>query len=69
MKIRDLLDTAILSICGFSLAIGSAVAQILETDGVAPLPETGVVPEPGTIGIFALGIGALYLISRRKRRK
>ncbi len=57
MKIRKALDTAILSVYGL-FVVGSASAA-------ASTP----MPEPGTISIFALGIGALYLISRHKRRK
>ncbi len=56
MKIRNVLDTAFLSVCGF-FVIGSASAAIVP------------MAEPGTLGIFGLGIGALYLISRHKRRK
>ncbi len=60
MKIRNAFDTAFLSVCGF-FVIGSASAVVV--GGPTPMPE------PGTLGIFGLGIGALYLISRHKRRK
>ncbi len=55
MKIRTLVDTVVFSAC-LMLVAGPAPAPVL-------------LPEPGTISIFALGIGALYLISRHKRRK
>ena len=57
MKIRNILDTAILSACGL-LVVGPAGAP-------PPIP----MPEPGTLSILGVGIGALYLLSRHKRRK
>ncbi len=55
MKIRNILDAAIVSFCVFLVA-GPAAASV-------PLPE------PGTLSIFAVGIAAAYLIHRRNRRK
>lgn len=59
MKIRNILDTAILSACGF-FVVGPAAAVIS-----GPIQ----VPEPGTLSILGLGVGALYLVARHKRRK
>lgn len=56
MKIRRILDTVILSVSGF-FVIGPAAA--------GPIP----IPEPGTLGVFGLSVGALYLIARHNRRK
>ncbi len=56
MKIRNILDTVILTTSAF-FVVGPAAAWIIK------------VPEPGTISIFGLGVGALYLISRQKPRK
>ena len=58
MKIRNILDTAILSVCGF-LVVGSASAN----------GTHHTIPEPGTLSILGLGVGVLYLVSRHKRRK
>ncbi len=59
MKIRNVLDTAILSACGF-FVVGPAAAV---------MHFSVKVPEPGTLSILGLCVGALYLASRRKRRK
>lgn len=56
MKIQKILDTAILTTCGFVMA-GAASATPVQ------------IPEPGTLSVLGLGVGALYLISRHNRRK
>ena len=59
MSIRKITDVAILSVCSLlTIAPAGAVSDAFIK-----------MPEPGTLGIFGLGIGALYLISRHKRRK
>ncbi len=55
MKTRNILDAAIVKSC-FLFVAGPASAGIL-------------LPEPGTLSIFAVGIAAAYLIHRRNRRK
>ena len=56
MKIRNILDTVILT----------ASALFVAGPAAAISPQ---IPEPGTLSILGVGIGALYLISRGKRRK
>ena len=56
MKIRRVLDIAIVAACSL-FVVGPAAARTI------------AVPEPGTLSVLGLGIGALYLVSRRKRRK
>lgn len=62
---RKITDVAFLSVCAL-VTIGSTVA--VAGNGTAH-DLILKVPEPGTLAIFGLGIGALYLISRHKRRK
>ena len=59
MKIHSVLDTVIMSACSYAM-FGSAAA-------FADFAQQ--VPEPGSLSILGLGAGALYLISRRNRRK
>lgn len=56
MKTRQILDTIVLTASALLVA-GPAAA--------VPIP----IPEPGTLSIFGLGVGALYLAARHKRRK
>ncbi|MBT5048115.1 MAG: PEP-CTERM sorting domain-containing protein [Rhodospirillaceae bacterium] len=57
MKIRKVLDIVILT-TGALLVAGPASAIVIQP-----------IPEPGTLSIFGIGAGALYLIARHKRRK
>ena len=65
MIMRKIADVAFLSLCTL-IAVSSSTAAIA---GISVADAFLQVPEPGTLGIFALGIGALYLIARHKRRK
>lgn len=56
MKISKVLDIVILTTSALLVA-GPASAVVFP------------IPEPGTLSIFGIGVGALYLIARHKRRK
>ena len=52
------------------LEVGALSALVAATAMPAMASLTPIaVPEPGTIGIFTIGIGGAYLVSKYLRRK
>lgn len=48
-----------------TLATGLIVASVPLLAG----GETNVVPEPGVLGVAAIGLGAMILLARKMRRR
>jgi len=53
-----------------ALELGAVGLLLAATSLPALASETPIsVPEPGTLGIFTIGIGGAYLVSKYLRRK